>query len=456
MRVALPNHPGDFQMRTVATTRRPLLRVISSSVTSSVIATLALVAAPGVMAQETFKLGIVTFLSGPAAESFGVPAGNAAKTIIEQFNKGSAPAPYNKTGFGGLKIETVVVDEAGGAAKQVQELRNLYQRENVDAVVGYIGSGDCLAVAPVAEELKKFLVLFDCGTPRIFEDSTLKYVFRTSSHAAMDNISLTRYMKSRNIKAETYNMINQDYAWGQDSKADFMAAMGVLYPNAKPGADLLPKFGAGQYGTEVSALAGRQADITYSSMWGGDLQALILQASARGALKDTTLVLSAADHVLPGLLDKVPDGTVLGARGAYGILSAKSPLNDWFQSVYSGAHGVPPVQASYRVTQALLGVKLAIEKAMAANGGKKPTPEQMADALRGSKWASPGGEINMALAGGQQAIQGTAIGRTKYDAANKRVVATDIQTFRAECVMPPNGVKSLDWIKAGMQGARCE
>src|SRR5690348_6443217 len=26
------------------------------------------------VAQETFKLGIVTFLSGPAAESFGVPA----------------------------------------------------------------------------------------------------------------------------------------------------------------------------------------------------------------------------------------------------------------------------------------------------------------------------------------------------------------------------------------------
>ena len=29
-------------------------------------------------AQETFKLGIVTFLSGPAADSFGVPARNGA------------------------------------------------------------------------------------------------------------------------------------------------------------------------------------------------------------------------------------------------------------------------------------------------------------------------------------------------------------------------------------------
>lgn len=412
--------------------------------------------AAGAGAQETFKLGVVTFLSGPAAESFGVPAANGAKLMVDQFNRGTVPSPYNKTGFGGMKIEMVLIDENGGATKQVQEMRNLYQRENVDAVVGYIGSGDCLAVAPVAEELKKFLVLFDCGTPRIFEEASPKYVFRTASHAAMDNVSLTRYLKARNVKADTFNLINQDYAWGQDSRADFIASMAQLFPTAKPGVDLLPKFGAGQYGTEVSALAGRPASLIYSSLWGGDLQAFILQAGARGLFKDTTLVLSAGDHVLPGLGDKVPDGTVLGARGAYGILSAKSPLNDWFQAEYQKAHGTPPVQASYRITQALMGVKLAVEKAMAANGGKKPSAEQMAEALRNSTWDSPGGTIRMALGGGQQAIQDTAIGRTKYDPASKRVLATDILRFKAECVNPPANTKSIDWIKAGFPGAKCD
>ena len=145
----------------------------------------------GAHAQETtFKLGIVSFLSGQAAESFGIPAVNGAKVVVDAFNKGAAPAPYNKVGFGGMKIETVYVDENGGATKQVQELRNLYDRENVDAVVGYVGSGDCLAVAPAAEEMKKFLILYDCGTPRIFEDNKLNYVYRTASHAAMDNVAL--------------------------------------------------------------------------------------------------------------------------------------------------------------------------------------------------------------------------------------------------------------------------
>jgi branched-chain amino acid transport system substrate-binding protein len=417
-------------------------------------AALAMGATTAVRAQETFKLGIVSFLSGQAAESFGIPAVNGAKVLVDAFNKGAAPAPYNKVGFGGMKIEAVYVDENGGATKQVQELRNLYDREKVDAVVGYVGSGDCLAVAPAAEELKRFLILYDCGTPRIFEDNKFSYVFRTASHAAMDNIALVRYMKARNVKAETFNMINQDYAWGQDSKKDFVLSMEKLFPGAKAGEDQLPKFGAGQYGTEISALMAKQADVTHSSLWGGDLQAFILQAAPRGLFKRTQVVMSAADHVLPGLGEKMPDGTILGARGAYGLMSPKSALNDWWWELYSKAYNVYPVQAPYRMVQSLLGLKLAAEKAMAANGGKKPTPEQLAAALTGLEWDSPAGRIRMALGDGHQAIQETAIGKTRYDTGKKMVVLEDIQRFPAECVNPPAGMKSEDWIKAGFPGAK--
>src|SRR6266581_4262890 len=97
-------------------------------------------------------------------------------------------APFGKTGFGGSRIETVVVDEAGSSTTQVTEFRNLVQRHNVDLVIGYISSGNCLAIAPVAEELKKFTDFFDCGTPRIFEDASYKYVFRTSPTATMDSV----------------------------------------------------------------------------------------------------------------------------------------------------------------------------------------------------------------------------------------------------------------------------
>ncbi len=409
----------------------------------------------GSAAAEDFRVGIVSFLSGEAADSFGVPAVNGAKVLIEAFNKGKAPAPYNKPGFGGMNIVPVYVDENGGATKQVQELRNLYDRENVYVVVGYVGSGDCLAVAPVAEEMKKMLVLYDCGTPRIFEEGSYKYVFRTASHGAMDNVAAARYLKGRNVKVETINLINQDYAWGHDSLKDFTLSMAVLYPEAKVQADQRPKFGAGQYGTEISQLMSKPADITHSSLWGGDLQAMILQSAPRGLFKKSQVVLTAADHVLVPLGEKMPEGVVLGARGAYGMLAPKSALNDWWWNLYQSQWSVYPVQAPYRMAQALMGLKRAVEKAMAANGGKKPSTEQIAAALKGSEWDAPGGRVKMALGNGQQAIQPTAIGRTKWDASKKLVVLEDIQRFAAECVNPPANMKSEDWMKAGFPGAKC-
>ena len=37
----------------------------------------------------------------------------------------------------------------------------------------------------------------------------------------------------------------------------------------------------------------------------------------------------------------------------------------------------------------------------------------------------------------------------------KRVKLVDIEYFNAGCVNPPEGIKSLDWIKGGFKGADC-
>src|SRR5215475_11546521 len=108
----------------------------------------------------TLKLGIVSFLTGPAAAPFGIPGRNGAEIMIEALNAGKAPAPFNKVGFGGSTIEARYIDETGSTANVVTEFRNLVQRDQVDAVVGYVSSGSCLAVTPVAEELKALTVFY--------------------------------------------------------------------------------------------------------------------------------------------------------------------------------------------------------------------------------------------------------------------------------------------------------
>ncbi|MBR9652685.1 ABC transporter substrate-binding protein [Thalassovita aquimarina] len=431
----------------------------------TICATLALatgLSAPAMAQDDTFKIGVITFLSGQAAESFGVPAWNGGQLLIDMLNEGGKlPAPYDKPGFGGMKIEAIVVDEAGGATKQVQEFRNLVQREQVDAVVGYVSSSDCLAVPPVADELKAFTILYDCGTPRVFEDNSFEYVFRTAAHATMDNVGLARYLKSRGFEVDSFAGLNQDYAWGQDSWADFTGAMAQLYSDATVKTALFPKFGAGQYGTEISALLREKPALIHSSNWGGDLQSFLLQATARGLHKRTQLALSAGDHVIPQLQDKMPDGIVLGARGVNGLLAKArggdlQPLTDTLWDSYMERYGVIPVQAPFRMWQGLLGLKMAVEKAMDDNGGKKPTDEELAAAMKGLSWDAPSGRIEMALGGGHQAIQPTAIGVTKWNNETKMMELVDIEYFDARCVNPPEGMKSQDWLAQGFPGAQCD
>src|SRR5262252_2759288 len=167
------------------------------------------------------KIGVVTFLSGPAAGPFGVPARNSAEIMFEMLNAGKLPAPYSTKGFGGAPLVMVLKDEAGTTTTQVTEFRNLVQRDGVDLVIGYISSGNCLAVAPVAEELKTFTTLFDCGTPRVFEDASYQYVFRTSPTSVIDSVGAALYVKENKPGLKRIAGVNQNYAWGQDSWADF-------------------------------------------------------------------------------------------------------------------------------------------------------------------------------------------------------------------------------------------
>ncbi|CKX73010.1 Uncharacterised protein [Mycobacterium tuberculosis] len=114
-----------------------------------------------------------------------------------------------------------------------------------------------------------------------------------------------------------------------------------------------------------------------------------------------------------------------------------------------------PSQAPYRMAQSVLALKLAVDKAAAANGGKKPTADQIADALTGLEWEAPSGRIKMALGDGHQAIQANAIGLTKWNPATKRVEVVEVERFAAECVNPPVNVKSEEWIAQGFPEAKC-
>jgi len=393
---------------------------------------------------------VVTFLSGAAAGPFGVPARNSAEVLVESLNAGKVPAPYAKAGLGGRPIQIVLIDEAGGTTKQVSEYRDLVTRQNVDAVIGYISSGDCLAIAPVVEELKKLTILFDCGTPRIFEDASPKYLFRTAAHAAMDNVAAALYVTEVKPNVKKIAGINQNYAWGQDSWNDFESAIKALRPNIQVTTSQMPKLLAGQYGAEVSALMAGSPDIIHSSFWGGDLDAFVLQAVPRGALKKSTALFTAGETATHKLAGQIPDGTIIGARGPHGVYAPDNELNRWFRPTYQDRYGLPPNYPAYHMAQALLGLKSAYEKAQ--GGGPSPSQEQILAAFEGISFETPSGPIRLAIGKGHQAIEPTVYAQTKT--VGGKLTFVNRKEYPAEKVNPPEGAKSVDWIKSSLQAAK--
>jgi branched-chain amino acid transport system substrate-binding protein len=430
--------------------RLPMSHLRSALVAAAACAALLHPASP--RAEEPkFRIGVVTFLSGAAAGPFGVPARNGAEVLVESLNAGKLPAPYAKAGIGGRAIELVFLDEAGGTTKQVSEFRDLVQRQKVDAVIGYISSGDCLAVAPVAEELKALTVFFDCGTPRIFEDASYKYVFRTSSHAAMDNVAAALYVTEMMPAAKKIAGINQNYAWGQDSWNDFEASMQVLRPGVQVTTSQMPKLLAGQYGAEISALMAGSPDVIHSSFWGGDLDAFVLQAVPRGALKKSTAILTCGETATHKLGDQIPDGTMIGARGPHGAFAPDNELNRFYRAAYQDRFVLSPNYPAYHMAQALLGLKAAYEKAQGA-GAAAPTQDQVIAAFEGLTFETPSGTIKMALGKGHQAVEPTVYGQVK--AVNGKLTFVNVKQYPADKVNPPEGVKSADWIKAGFKAPK--
>ena len=405
------------------------------------------------LAKDAITIAVPSFLTGGAAGPFGIPAMNGAKMVADAINAGKLPAPYDSKGFGGATATVEPIDEGGGATKQVAEYRNLVEKRGVDVIVGYISSGNCQALAPIAEELKQFTIFATCGTPRIFEEAPRKYVFRTMGHATADNVAAAMYVKEKYPDLKGYTGINQNYAWGQDSWRDFDLTLKQIMPNSTASDKTqFPKIFAGQYGSEISAMSLDKADLIHTSFWGGDLEAFIFQGNARGLFKQKIGVFTVGGTAAYRLGKKLPDGLVLGARGPYGILvrDRDSALNQWFVSTYKNLYGTYPSGPAYQYGQAILAAKIAYDKA-----GSDASDEALGDALRGITFESFSTTVEMSLGGGHQAVTENGYGITKYDDENGENVVGDVKFYPGSCIMPPEGVNSVDWIKGGMKGAKC-
>lgn len=385
------------------------------------------------------KIGMTTFLSGPAAV-FGIPGKAAAEIAIDEINAAG--------GVAGVKLKPVIIDEGIGGDKLLSEYRRVVQEEGVKVMLASISSGSCNALAPVAEDLKVLNVMWDCGTEKVLENRRFKYVLRTQANATSEMVATVLHLLRTKPNFKTIAVLNQDYAWGRDSWEIFINTLRALKPDVQVVAELFPKFGSTDFSSEISRLQALSPDVILSTSWGGELDTLIRQAAQRGLIRTSTWVLPLAESSLERVGKALPDGVIVGMRGDHYFLHPElkdDARHKAFVEKYRAKTGQYPIYSAYHAVAALQAVADAYNAALKANGGNWPSTEQVADTLRSLKFRGLTRPVQMREDG--QGLEDQMLGVTRMTPAYPFPVIQGLAIYPGEMVQNPVGTKSPEWVK---------
>ena len=390
---------------------------------------------------QEIKIGITTFLSGPASV-FGVPAKAAAEMIAEDLN--------TKGGIGGVPVKLSFIDEGAGGEALVSNYRRVVQDEKVDATFASISSGSCTQLVPVAEDLKIMNFMWDCGAASILEIKKYRYNFRTQANGTPEMLAVLLYLLKTKPDFKTIAVVNQDYAWGRESWEIFSTALKAMKPDVQVVAELFPKFGAPDYSTEVSRLLALRPDVILTTSWGGDLDTLVRQAGQRGLLQQSTFVLGIGESSIQRLGKDLPEGLIVGARGDHWFLHPEKkndPAFKAFNEAFKAKTGAWPIYPVYHMAQAFKALQTAYDKAIKANGGNWPTREQVIDATVGTEFATGFGRPITLRPEDNQGLEAQLVGVTKSVPGYDFKLLDNMMIFDPKVITNPAGVRSVEWLK---------
>lgn len=386
---------------------------------------------------DEIEVGVFTFLSGPAA-TYGLPGRNAAELLFERINE--------RGGIAGVPVTPIFVDEAQGLEGVLAEYRRLAS-DGVDAMIAALSSSNCLALAPVAEELQMLNLMWNCDTHRIFEEGEYDYVFRTNSNTIPEFVSAALYMLKVNPDVKTVAIINPDYAFGHDAAEIFKATLQAIRPDIRIVVELFPRLGAPDFSTEISRLQATRPDVIFSNLWGGDLNTFVRQANSRGLFRQSQGILALGTSSIEELGRDMPEGVLVGALGDGWFLSPEAqatPANQEFVEAYQERYGTYPPFPAYKMAQTILALEKAYHDAIEANGGSWPTTEQLAQAMEEQELDTFTGTLRLREDndGMLDQVWGVTAASDEYPFK----VLEQMVRFPAELVTPPAGVDQLEWV----------
>ncbi|WP_242490070.1 ABC transporter substrate-binding protein [Noviherbaspirillum cavernae] len=318
-------------------------------------------------AQETIKIGLVAPFSGPFAD-YGKQMEGGIKAYMKQHGDKVA----------GKKIEIIMKDTTGPVPEVAKRLaQELVVRDKVDFLAGFGLTPEALAVAPIAEQAKKPMIIMNAATSVITTKSN--YIARVSMTLPQISAPMATWALKTGMKRVV--TLVADYGPGIDAetafKTNFVGGGGQIVESIR-----VPLKNP-EFSPFIQRIKDAKPEAVFIFVPAGEQSIAFMKGYRERGLAEAGIKVIATgdltdDHVLPAMGD-----AVLGVITSFHYSAAhNSPENKAFLKSFAEANpqgGRPNfmavaaydgMHAIYEVSKKLNG-KIDGDKAMAVLKGMK-------------------------------------------------------------------------------------
>lgn len=340
---------------------------------------LALMATAGTAAwaADPVKIGLVLPMSGPFA-SYGKQIEHGVKLYL---------ATQGDT-FGGRKVELVVKDDSPGTAGDVSKrlAQELVIKDKVDILAGFGLTPSAFAVAPVATEAKKPMVVMNAATSAVTTKSN--YIVRTSMTLPQNSAPIASWAAKNKIK-KVFTLV-ADYGPGHDAEGQFKKTFTAA------GGEIVGEVRAPVKNPDFAPFLQKIKDTKPDAVFlflppGGETIAFMKGFKERGLSQAGIQLISTGDLPDEDILEALGDAA-LGLTTSFHYSEAhKSPENKAYTEAYYKAY--PNDRPNFMSVGGYDGMRLIAEVLKKTNGNTDA--DKFVEAAKGMKWTSPRGPVSI-------------------------------------------------------------
>ncbi len=323
------------------------------------------------------KIGLVLPMTGPYA-AYGKQIQNGIKLYLAQ----------NGDTIAGRKVQIILKDDAPGTAGDVSKrlAQELVIQDNVDILAGFGLTPSAFAVAPIANEAKKPMVVMNAATSAVTTKSN--YIVRTSMTLPQITAPVATWAAKNKIK-KVFTVV-ADYGPGHDSegqfKKTFSAAGGeivgeVRVPLKNP--DFAPY---------LQKVKDTKPDAVFLFVPAGEMGIAFMKGfQERGLAQAGIKLIATGDLTDEDVIDSIGE-PALGVINSFHYAQAhKSAENQAFTAAYLKAY--PNDRPNFMAVGGYDGMRL-IAETLKKTGGNADA-DKFVEAAKGLKWMSPRGPVSI-------------------------------------------------------------